>query len=120
MTDELVINKVSAQSTGIHGRCIASARTNHFVIDEPVSNGGPGEAVTPAESFLGGVVGCAVLLIETFARQSNYPLKRATGSIEGIRTKADLANFQEVRLRIELRGVNSEQADDLVERFKGR
>lgn len=120
MTDELVINKVTARSTGIHGRCIATARTNHFVVDEPASNGGPGEAVTPAEAFLGGVAACAVLLIETFARESGYPLKGASAGIEGIRTRANLANFQEVRLEIELQGVTAEQARDLVERFKGR
>ena len=36
-----------AQSTDTFGRVLCTARNHHFVIDGPVQNGCPGEAVTP-------------------------------------------------------------------------
>ena len=46
---------VHAASTDTFGRVLATARNHHFVVDGPVNNGCPGEAVTPAELFLAGV-----------------------------------------------------------------
>jgi uncharacterized OsmC-like protein len=120
MNEERLVTHVRSQSIGIHGRCVNTARHHHFIIDEPAYGGGPGEALTPAEAFLAGVSGCAVLLVESFARASNYPLTRASASIEGIRLKTDPANFRQVVLKLELGGVDSKQAADLVDRFKGR
>ena len=44
-----------AASTDTFGRVLTSARNHHFVVDGPVQNGCPGEAITPAELFLAGV-----------------------------------------------------------------
>ncbi len=120
MAEELMITRAGARSGGFPGRSVVSARNNHFVIDEPAYAGGPGEATTPAEAFLGAVAACGVLLVETFARQANVPLIHAEASIEGVRTKADPSKFQKVKLRFELRGVTPIQANELVEKFKGR
>ena len=48
---------VRARSTDTFGRVLAKARDHHFVIDGPVHNGCPGEAIAPTELFLGGVAG---------------------------------------------------------------
>lgn len=120
MSDDLLVTRAEARGGGVAGRSLCSARHNHFVIDEPAYAGGPGEAVTPAEAFLSGIAACGVLLVESFARQAGVPLAGAETSIEGIRTKADPSRFQKVKLRFELRGVTPVQANELVEKFKGR
>lgn len=120
MADELLVNEVRSQTIGIPGRSLNSARTNHFVIDEPKRYGGPGEAPTPAEAFLAGVSACGVLLVETFAREEELPLARATATIRGIRTAADPATFREITIRFELEGVGAADAESLVDRYKAR
>lgn len=120
MADDLLVTAVRSQSTGVKGRSLAGARTNHFVIDEPAYNGGPGEAATPAEVFLAGVSGCGVLLVESFAHKDGVPLKGVSARIEGIRTKVNPERFQRVNLWFELSGVDQKQAEALVEKFKGR
>lgn len=46
---------VNARSTGTFGRVLCNTRKHHFVVDGPVQNGCPGEAITPAEFFLTGI-----------------------------------------------------------------
>ena len=42
---------ISACSTDVFGR-VLRARNHHYVVDGPIQNNCPGEAVTPAEVFL--------------------------------------------------------------------
>lgn len=118
MADDLLFTEVRSTSTGVKGRCITSARTNHWVIDLTAIHGGPGEETTPGEAFLGGVIGCGVLLIESFAGDLKLPLARVQGSIRAARTKADPSWFTAVDLRFELSGVDAKQAETLVGKFK--
>jgi uncharacterized OsmC-like protein len=120
MADDLLITRVHSQSTGIPGRSLNSARTNHFVIDGPAYGGGPNEAITPAEAFLAGISGCGVILVEKYAAEENTPLAHVAVGIEGTRSTADPANFSDVRLRFTTRGVSQPQAEHLVERYKQR
>ena len=53
---------VKARSTDTFGRVLCNARDQHLVVDGPVQNGCPGEALGPAELFLAGVAGCGVEL----------------------------------------------------------
>src|SRR5438067_1805599 len=92
MNDELLINRVrSSTIPGMPGRSVNSARTNHFVVDEPPYAGGPGEAITPGEAFLAGIAACGVMLVEGAARSSGVPFARAEATIEGVRTRANPA-----------------------------
>jgi len=115
----------AAQSTDTFGRVMCSARQNHFVVDGPVQNGCPGEAVTPPEAFLTGVAACGVELVQVIARKLGLPIPTARVNIEGIidrdhPARTDLMVFNEVRIRFEIGGVTRDQAQDLVERFKKR
>jgi uncharacterized OsmC-like protein len=114
-----------AQSTDTFGRVLCAARNHHFVIDGPVQNGCPGEAVTPPEAFLTGVAACGVELVQVIARELSLPIPTARVHIEGMidrdhPVRPDFTVFNEVRLRFEIGGVTREQAQDLVERFKKR
>jgi uncharacterized OsmC-like protein len=116
---------VQARSTETFGRVLCNARNHHFVVDGPVQNGCPGEALTPAELFLAGVAACGVELVQAIAREEKAPLEAVRVEIEGALDRSnpvrrDLTVFNSVRLRFELRGVAESQAHALIERFKGR
>ena len=117
--------QAQARSTDTFGRVLCSARDHHFVVDGPVQNGCPGEAITPAEAFLAAVASCGVELVQVLAKQADVPLQGIGVSIEGTMDRSqpvrpDVTLFNSVRLRFTMRGVSDEQAGDLVERFKRR
>lgn len=120
MAEELLVSEVRSQTIGVKGRCLNSARTNHFIIDDPHYNDGPGEEVTPPEAFLAGISGCGVLLVEKFAVQEGSPLRKVECLIQGIRSTTDRANFKEIRLRFEIAGADPKRAEALVEKYKAR
>jgi uncharacterized OsmC-like protein len=118
-------SEVEAQSTDTFGRVLCSARNHHFVIDGPVQNGCPGEAVTPPEAFLAAVAACGVELLQVIARELSLPIPSARVHVEGTvdrdrPVRPDFTLFNEVRLHFVVQGVTREQASDLVERFKKR
>ena len=116
---------VRASSTGTFGRVMLDARTQHIVVDGPVGNGCPGEALTPAELFLGGVAACAAELVQVIARDQGVALTAVEaemgGSVDRVHeVRSDLTVFRAATLRFTLRGVGDEDADALVAAFKAR
>ena len=124
MSERFHTLSVRSYSTGNKGRCITSARTNHFVVDDPDYTGGPNEAVTAGEAFFSGITACAVLMLERLAREKEYPLKwmdvtlDATRDMEAVHEVHSI--YDRVRMRFELTGVDSTQAQELVELYKRR
>jgi uncharacterized OsmC-like protein len=114
-----------ARSTEIFGRVLCTCREHHFVVDGPVWNGCPGEAVTPGELFLAAVASCGVELLQVIAREREVGLGRVAVGVEGTidrrrPVRADLALFSSVRIRMKLEGIGEQEAGQLVEVFKGR
>jgi uncharacterized OsmC-like protein len=125
MSDGIREYNIEARSTDIFGRLICSTRLHHFVVDGPLQNGCPGEALTPPEVFLAGVVTCGVELVEVFARQRNLPLRSAWGVISATldrsnQARQDVTLFNSARLKFVLKGVNQEEGNDLVASFQRR
>jgi uncharacterized OsmC-like protein len=117
--------KTGARSTDTFGRVLVSARDQHLIVDGPVQNGCPGEAIGPAELFLSGVAACGVELIQVLAKQLEVPLRSVTAAVEATQdpsapVRSDVSIFNTVRMHIELSGVSDEQGADLVARFKRR
>lgn len=115
--------QVAAASSGIFGRVLCSARHHHFVVDGPVQNGCPGEALTPPELFLSSIAACGVELIEVFARQDGIPLRRVSVAARGTLDRSDQARsdvtlMNTVSLELTLAGVDQAQAAELVARFQ--
>src|SRR5215831_14325673 len=105
------VRKYSAQavSTDTFGRVLCQARDQHFVVDGPVQNGCPGEAVTPGELFLAGVATCGVELLQVIARGENVPLRAARVAVRGVLdrgrpVRADVSVFNSVRVDFTLEG----------------
>ena len=117
--------KTGARSTETFGRVLVSARDQHLIVDGPVQNGCPGEAITPAELFLSGVAACGVELIQVLAKGLDVPLRGVTAAIEATQdpsapVRSDVNLFNTVRINLALAGVTQEQGQDLVDRFKRR
>lgn len=114
-----------ARSTDTFGRVLCSARTQHFVVDGPVQNGCPGEALSPAELFLAGVATCGVELVQVIARNQGLPLQEVSATIEALQDRGqpvrpDVSLFNRVRLEFHLQGVTEEQATRLIDNFRRR
>ena len=126
MTQSQVRNySARAASTETFGRVLVSARDQHLIIDGPVQNGCPGEAITPPEAFLGAVASCGVELVQVIAREQQLDLKAARVEIDGAvdrsdQKRKDVTLFNSVRLRIHTKGISDQEARTLVEAFKGR
>ena len=117
--------EVQATSSPVFGRVLCSARQHHFVVDGPVQNGCPGEAVGPVELLLAGVASCGVELIHVIAREQGVPLERVDARVRGIVDRArqprtDLTVFTRVEVDFVLGGADGAQAAALVEGFKRR
>lgn len=115
---------VHAHSTDTFGRVLCNTRNHHFIVDGPVQNGCPGEAITPAELFLASIAACGVELVQVIGREQQLA-PRIGVEIEGALDRAnpvrkDVTVFNTVRLRFDLKGVTRAQGNDLIERFKGR
>ena len=116
---------VKARSTDTFGRVLCSARNHHFVVDGPVQNGCPGEALNPGELFLAGVAACGVELVQVIAKEQQLAPSSIRVEIAGSMDRSkpvrqDLTVFNAVELHFHLDGVTQAQATDLVERFKRR
>jgi uncharacterized OsmC-like protein len=115
----VAIYRAETASTGIDGRAVASARTNHFVVDDP-----GGEAPNAAELFLAGITGCAVLMVERLAREADLPLTATMAAMEAERepetARDGVPVFESTRLTFSFEGLTREQAGELVSTFKAR
>ena len=116
---------VQARSTETFGRVLCSCRNHHFIVDGPVQNGCPGEAVTPPELFLSAVAACGVELLHVIARDEGIPLDRVSVIVRGVvdrarQARSDVTLFNSVRLRFALTGADGAQAAVLIEGFKRR
>lgn len=116
---------MSAESTRTFGRVLASARTHHFVVDGPVQNGCPGEALTPPELFLSGIATCGAELVQVIAREEGVAVDsvavRVRGSVDrGRQPRSDVTVFTRIELEFAIGGADDARAAALVESFKRR
>jgi uncharacterized OsmC-like protein len=120
VANELREYSAEARSTDAFGRVLCNAREQHFVIDGPVWNGCPGEALTPGEAFLAGVAACGVELSQVIARDDGLELGPVSVSIHGVvdrdrPVRDDLTVFNRVEMRFEIAGATEEQAKGVAD-----
>lgn len=114
--DELLVTAVYSRTSGVRGRSLNSARKHHFVID---GSGDPAEEITPGEAFLSGISACGVLMVERVAAERGVPLRVAEAWIDGMRRPSDTSRYERIDLRFRLDGPTREQAEALVEHYRG-
>jgi uncharacterized OsmC-like protein len=125
MSQDLREHEAEARSTDVFGRVLCNAREQHFVIDGPVWNGCPGEALTPGEAFLAAVAACGVELSQVIAAGDELAIGAVEVWIQGLvdrerPVREDLTVFNHVRMRFTLEGLSDEQANSVVERVAQR
>jgi uncharacterized OsmC-like protein len=116
MSGGVKMDTVRSRSSGVVGRALNSARTQHFVLDSP---SGPNEALTNSEAFLAGISSCGVTLIEKYAQDNGIPVAGMEVTIEGVRSATE-PRFEGIALRYEIRGVDQATAERLVEVWRDR
>src|SRR5687767_608295 len=112
------IETVRSSSSGLVGRAQSEARGALIHLDS--SSHPKTDALTNSEAFLAGISSCGVTLIEGHARDTGIPVKRMDVTIEGVRAASDPARFAGVTMTFEIEGVTQEQAETLVETYRGR
>ena len=114
-----VIETIKSSSSGTVGRASnAVARGVRLPFDS--SSRPQTDTFTNSEAFLAAVSSCGVTLIEMHARDTGVPLKGMDVTIEGVRASAEPNRFAHVTMTFELAGVDQEQAEALVETYRGR
>ena len=114
-----VVETIRSSSSGTIGRASnAAARGVRLPFDS--SSRPQTDTFTNSEAFLAAVSSCGVTLIEMHARDTGVPLKRMDVTIEGVRASAEPNRFAHVTMTFELGGVSQQQAEALVETYRGR
>jgi uncharacterized OsmC-like protein len=116
---------LSAKSTDVFGRVALDVRQQHLIIDGPVQNGCPGEAITPPEAFLGGVAACCVELVQVIAKETGKTIGDVSVKLHGWMDRAkqkrtDVTVLNSVHLDVVITGTDAATAAQLVEGFKRR
>jgi uncharacterized OsmC-like protein len=127
VADELIRGSAACYSSATPGRAVVQMRHNHVVTDDPSEPSsyyqGPGEAPGSLELFLGGVVSCAVLMLERIARSEGRALGPVRAEMEATRDPTSHSQppvLDSARLTFVFQDISSEEAGQLVETFKGR
>jgi uncharacterized OsmC-like protein len=106
---------VRSTSSGTLKRSLNAVRNHHIVIDSPSVN----EEITSGEAFLLGVSSCGVTLIEGAADELGIPLQRIEVDLEAFQNPEDPnPRFSRVDMYFTLTGVDEEQAEVLVGRYR--
>jgi uncharacterized OsmC-like protein len=124
---DLITGSAACYSTASPGRAIIQVRQNHLVTDDPSEPSsyyhGPGEAPGSLELFLGGIVSCAVLMLERIARSEGRTLGPIRAEMEATRDPTSTSQppvLDTAKLTFIFQGLTNEEAGNLVETFKGR
>jgi uncharacterized OsmC-like protein len=127
MSGNVIHGSASCYSSATPGRAIVQIRDNHVVTDDPSEPAsyyqGPGEAPGSLELFLGGIVSCAVLMLERIARLEGRTLGPVRAEMEATRDPTSPSQppvLDSARLTFVFQGLSTEEAGQLVETFKGR
>src|SRR5690349_13119517 len=99
--------RAHAETTHVFGRVMVRARDQHLIVDGPVQNGCPGEAITPAELFLAAVASCGAELVQVIAREEGTPLDAVEVEISGVvdrsrQARPDVTTFTRVQVDLAL------------------
>ena len=117
--------RIGAKSTDVFGRVLCNARDHHFIVDGPVSNGCPGEEVTPPELLLSSVAACGVELVQVIAKEEGKTIGAVEVSVYGMLDRANQSRpnvtvYNKIEMSFTVRGTDGATASQLVEAFKRR
>ncbi|MQY31437.1 OsmC family protein [Nocardia aurantia] len=101
--------------TGVAGRFVLDARTNHLVTD---SRFGTGESIRAGELLLGALVSCALANIENNAATTGLPVTGVRASATHARDIEDPTRYDHTRMTVHISGVDRPTAEKLAEHYR--
>ncbi|WOH52676.1 OsmC family protein [Bradyrhizobium sp. sBnM-33] len=108
---------ITSATMGQFGRYLPSARTNHFISDQRVAVGGPGEAITAGELLLSSLGSCSLGLIQKTAKEEGIALREVGSEVSFRRHATDPTQYEWIRIAVRLSGVTAGEAETLVAGF---
>ncbi len=126
MVLRLATATVTARLSGQRGRAIVNAKGHHFIVDSPLTLGGPNEEINPIDLLLSSLATHGTFLVERVARELGFPLKTASmlvsGSFDPRGVAGELVDprIQSIRVRLNLEGVTPDQAQILADSYRSR
>lgn len=125
MTSPIREYDLSARSTDVVGRILCQARNHVFIVDGPIQNNCPGEALTPPELMLAAVLTCGVELVEVIARDTGVKIGPLHATIHGHLDRSkqaheDVTLFNTIRMDFTFTGTDQASAETLVAGFRRR
>ncbi|EIG57806.1 OsmC family protein [Bradyrhizobium sp. WSM1253] len=108
---------ITSATLGHFGRYLLSARTNHFISDQRVAVGGPGEAINAGELLLSSLGSCSLGLIQKTAKEQGIRLHEAGSEVSFRRHATDPTQYEWIRIVVRLSGVTAGEAERLVTGF---
>ena len=111
--------QVRSYSSGTLGRAICNARNHHFVADGP-----DGDELGASELFLSGIGACAVNMVERVAKDEEIPVDWMDVSVAAYRdpdkVPGKISVYDDVRVHLQIWGVDDTQGQHLVDVWKQR
>src|SRR4051812_25882539 len=83
MAVRLATASVISSLSGQRGRAIVTAKGHHFIVDSPLTLGGPNEEVNPVDLLLSALATHGVFVCERAAQELNLPLKSVSIAVSG-------------------------------------
>ena len=126
MVLRLATATVTARLSGQRGRAIVNAKGHHFVVDSPLTLGGPNEEINPIDLLLSALATHGTFTVERIARELGLPLTNASMLVSGSFDPRGVAGesidpyLQTIRVRLNLEGVTRDQALMLADAYKLR
>lgn len=119
MAKEVKISTAMAETIGMPGRIMATARDRPVLIDSSAGRSGvqPG-ALTAGETFLAALIGCGAVIVDATARERGVNLAKAVFKAESGRYPEDPSNYVYIKIDVETEGVTQEEAEALVGAYK--
>lgn len=111
-------NIVETRSTGLPGVWLSQARTQMLLSGPTPANGGSGNTWLAGELLLAALSTCATSLLHAAAADKSYGLSAVRIEAESERETERPDHYARLHLHFTLSGVDTSQAQELVEGFR--
>ncbi len=126
MSQKLATSVATSRLTIQSGRALANTRGHHFVVDSPVSLGGPNEEINPMDIFLSALATSVTFVVEAAADEKDITIDNITVVVAGDFDPRGICGdpveprLQVFRLLLEISGPTDSQIKELVSEFQKR
>lgn len=115
MAKEVKTSRATAETIGVPGRVMVTARERPILIDSSAGRSGKSpEAHTAGETFLASLIGCGAVIVAAAAQERRISYRKATFSAESGRFADNPSQYTYINIDVEIEGVTQPDAEALV------